>query len=60
MTQEIHHWAARAAEQMKEELTEAQRRLDNGEGLSTTAAELGFTPSELSEVLLLVNIGKNY
>lgn len=34
-----------------QDLLEAARRLDLGEPLSTTAAELGFTPSELKEAL---------
>ena len=33
------------------ELKEAQRRIDLGEPFSTTAAELGMTPWELTELL---------
>ena len=36
---------------MTKELKEAQRRIDLGEPLSTTAAEMGLTPSELTEML---------
>ena len=36
---------------MTKELKEAQRRIDLGEPLSTTAAEMGLTPSELAEML---------
>ena len=41
----------KAAHRMRDELIEAQRRMDLGEPLSTTAAELGLTPSELREML---------
>ena len=33
------------------EMAEAQRRIDAGEPFSTTAAEMGLTPAELSEML---------
>ncbi len=33
------------------ELKEAQRRIDLGEPFNTTAAELGLTPWELTELL---------
>jgi hypothetical protein len=35
---------------MDKELKEAQRRLNLGEPLSTTAAELGLTPKELTDL----------
>ena len=41
----------RAALLMQPELIEAQRRINVGEPFSTTAAELGMTPAELSEML---------
>ena len=41
----------KAAHSMRAELIEAQRRIDLGEPLSTTAADLGLTPSELREML---------
>ena len=41
----------KAARSMTAELIEAQRRIDLGEPLSTTAADLGLTPSELREML---------
>ena len=40
---------------MNEELIEAQRRLELGEPLSTTAAELGLTPKELTDLLKELN-----
>ena len=40
---------------MEEALKEAQRRLDLGEPLSTTAAEMGLTPKELTEMLEALN-----
>ena len=36
---------------MIKELKEAQRRIDMGEPVSTTAAEMGLTPNELKEML---------
>ena len=39
-----------AAAKMRDELTEAQRRIDAGEPFNTTAAELGYTPGELREL----------
>jgi len=44
----------KAAHIMRAELIEAQRRMELGEPLSTTAAELGMTPSELREMLEVV------
>ena len=41
----------KAAHSMRAELIEAQRRIDLGEPLSTTAADLGLTPLELREML---------
>ena len=41
----------KAAYSMRAELIEAQRRIDLGEPLNTTAAELGLTPGELQELL---------
>tara|TARA_R110002153_G_scaffold41498_1_gene118302 strand:- start:2890 stop:3201 length:312 start_codon:yes stop_codon:yes gene_type:complete len=35
------------------EMAEAQRRIDAGEPFSTTAAEMGLTPAELSEMLAI-------
>jgi hypothetical protein len=40
----------KAAHIMRAELIEAQRRMELGEPLSTTAAELGMTPSEMQEM----------
>ena len=40
-----------AAARLVDELTDARRRLDAGEAFNTTAAELGFTPFELRELL---------
>ena len=40
---------------MDEELREAQKRLDSGEPLSTTAAEMGLTPKELTEMREALN-----
>lgn len=42
---------AYAADRIIAELMEARRRMDLGEPMSTTAAELGLTPSELQELL---------
>jgi len=39
-----------AAAKMRDELTEAQRRIDAGEPFNTTAADLGYTPGELREL----------
>ena len=39
-----------AAAKMFSNLDEAQRRIDAGEPLSTTAAEMGYTPGELREL----------
>ena len=44
----------KAAAEIVEELKEAARRLDLGEAMATTAAELGLTPRELSELLAFV------
>jgi hypothetical protein len=41
---------ARAANLMRDELIGAMGRINRGEPFSTTAAELGFTPSELEEL----------
>ena len=41
----------KAAHRMRAELIEAQRRMGLGEPLNTTAAEMGMTPAELSEML---------
>ena len=41
----------KAARSMTAELIEAQRRIDRGEPLNTTAADLGLTPLELREML---------
>jgi len=40
-----------AAAKMFSNLDEAQRRIDAGEPFNTTAAELGYTPGELRELL---------
>ena len=40
-----------AAALMFSNLDEAQRRIDAGEPLNTTAAEMGYTPGELRELL---------
>ena len=47
--------AKKAADQMMSDLKEAARRLDLGEPMATTAAELGLTPRELSELLAYVS-----
>jgi hypothetical protein len=39
-----------AAAKMRDELIEAQRRIDAGEPFNTTAADLGYTPGELREL----------
>lgn len=44
----------KAADQIMDELREAARRLDLGEPMATTSAELGLTPRELSELLAYV------
>ena len=44
----------KAAMQIIDELKEAASRLDLGEPMATTAAELGLTPRELSELLAYV------
>jgi hypothetical protein len=46
--------AKKAADEIMSDLKEAARRLDLGEPMSTTAAELGLTPRELSELLAYV------
>lgn len=43
-----------AADAIVAELREAARRMDMGEPMATTAAELGLTPSELLELLAYV------
>jgi hypothetical protein len=48
----------RAALLMQPELIEAQRRINAGEPFSTTAAELGMTPAELSEMLAEIQQAK--
>ena len=45
---------AKAAEIIVDELRDAARRLDLGEPMATTAAELGLTPRELVELLAYV------
>ena len=40
-----------AAAKMRDDLIEAQRRIAAGEPFNTTAAEIGFTPDELRELL---------
>ena len=51
MTGAINLSLNRKESNMTKELKEAQRRIDMGEPLSTTAAEMGLTPSELAEML---------
>ena len=51
MTGAINLSLNRKESNMTKELKEAQRRIDLGEPLSTTAAEMGLTPSELIEML---------
>ena len=37
--------------ELQTDLKEAQRRIDNGEPFNTTAADMGYTPIELRELL---------
>ncbi len=43
---------AEAAQAIIEDLKEAARRMNLGEPMATTAAELGLTPRELTELIV--------
>ena len=40
-----------AVKSVEDDLNEAKRRIDNGEPFNTTAADMGYTPVELRELL---------
>ena len=40
-----------AVKSAEDDLNEAKRRIDNGEPFNTTAADMGYTPVELRELL---------
>lgn len=47
---------AEAAQAIVEDLKEAARRMNLGEPMATTAAELGLTPRELTELLVYCKV----